>query len=189
MTCPTCGASMSLKEEAEFFSCEYCGNLVFPDLNADGVRVLELKAAESCSICAVSLVHAAVASHRIRYCERCRGMLLGMEVFVEVIQDLRARREGTVDAPHPPHWEELDRRLVCSSMRAGYGDASLRWSWKCGHRHVRGLFAQLAGLQRTRKNRAGAGSGLCFVDGQAKHVRTRVMSHNVQVVLAFDDLI
>ncbi len=109
MNCPNCGAAMRLKEDAEFLTCDYCGNIQFPELNSDGVRVLSEPAGVSCPVCALLLVHAAIAGHRMRYCERCRGMLIGMDVFVEIIQDLRARREGTVDASHPPQWKDSSR--------------------------------------------------------------------------------
>jgi Zn-finger nucleic acid-binding protein len=117
MNCPSCGAAMRLKEDAEFFTCGYCGNIQFPELNSDGVRVLGEPAGLACVVCTVDLVHAAVAGHRMRYCERCRGMLIGMEVFVEIVQDLRARRAGTVDAPRAPEWTDLNRRLVCSQCK------------------------------------------------------------------------
>jgi Zn-finger nucleic acid-binding protein len=103
---------MQLKTDGEFFTCEYCGNIHFPAANEDGVRVLE-PAQESCPACHVGLVHAAIGGHRIRYCERCRGMLIGMDTFADIVQDLRSRRDTTADAPHPPDWQDLNRKRSC----------------------------------------------------------------------------
>jgi Zn-finger nucleic acid-binding protein len=104
---------MRLNEAAEFLTCDYCGNVHFPEPNADGVRVLDEPSAESCPICNVLLVHAAIAGQRIRYCARCRGMLIAMDAFVAIIQGLRSRRESTADAARQPDWKDLDRHTRC----------------------------------------------------------------------------
>ena len=113
---------MRLKEGAEFFNCEFCGNIHFPEPNADGVRVLGEPASEDCPVCSVlfsgiHLVHAAVAGLRIRYCSRCRGMLIAMETFVEIVQVLRARREGSADTAQQPDWKDLERHVRCPQCR------------------------------------------------------------------------
>jgi len=113
MNCPNCGAAMRLKDDADYLLCDYCQTPHFPDPNSDGVRVLGVEAQISCPVCAISLTHASVARERIFYCERCRGTLISMAVFTEIVDDLRARREITVAAPHPPDWRDLDRRIHC----------------------------------------------------------------------------
>ena len=72
---------MTLKEDREYLTCEYCGTNHFPDPNADGVRVLEEPSDESCPVCAIPLIHAALGGERILYCTRCRGMLIPMDSF------------------------------------------------------------------------------------------------------------
>src|SRR5579862_8679111 len=113
MTCPSCGATMRLKQDAEFFTCEYCGNIHFPEPNADGVRVLGEAVPELCPLCSLALVKAAMSGHRFRYCEHCRGMLMVMDVFSEMVDDLRSRREATANPAHQPDWHDLDRRIRC----------------------------------------------------------------------------
>ena len=109
---------MRLKDDADYLICDYCETPHFPDPNADGVRVLGVDAGIACPICAVSLVHASVARERIFYCQRCRGMLISMNVFTEIVADLRSRREITADAANPPDWKDLDRRIHCPKCRA-----------------------------------------------------------------------
>ena len=104
---------MRLKDEADYLICDYCETPHFPDPNADGVRVLGVAAEIFCPVCRVALIHASVARERIFYCERCRGMLIGMGVFSEIVQDLRSRREVSADAAHAPDWKDLERRIQC----------------------------------------------------------------------------
>jgi Zn-finger nucleic acid-binding protein len=118
MNCPNCGAAMRLKEDADYLLCDYCETPHFPDPNSDGVRVLGVAAEISCPICAILLTHASVAKERIFYCERCRGMLISMGVFTEIVEDLRSRREISVDAARPPDWKDLDRRIHCPKCSA-----------------------------------------------------------------------
>jgi len=104
---------MRLEEDREFLSCDYCGNVHYPDPNPEGVRVLEVLSELSCPICATALVHAAVGGERMLYCGRCHGMLVSMDKFMAIIQDLRSRRQATTPAVHPPDWKDLDRRIKC----------------------------------------------------------------------------
>jgi Zn-finger nucleic acid-binding protein len=113
VTCPTCGAPMRLEPDKECLVCDYCGNIHFPEANTDGVRVLEEQSTLECPTCRVILVHAAVAGHRILYCGRCRGMLIGMDIFMAVVQDLRSRREPSAAGLHPPDWKDMNRRISC----------------------------------------------------------------------------
>ena len=113
MNCPNCGAPMRLKDNAEYLSCDYCGGVQFPDANPDGVRVLGEQAAEACPVCIVALGHAVLSGQRILYCGQCRGMLIAMDSFMAVIEDLRSRREASADAARQPEWRDLNRRIRC----------------------------------------------------------------------------
>ena len=113
MTCPNCGAGMSLKENQEYLVCSYCGSMHFPDPNAEGVRVLEEPSNLQCPICAVALVQAAIGGERMLYCRSCRGMLLSMETFPGVLQNLRSRREPTAVGARPADPRDLERRICC----------------------------------------------------------------------------
>ena len=80
--------------------------------------MLDVEAQISCPVCAIFLTHASVARERIFYCERCRGMLISMDSFTEIVDDLRSRREIVVAAPRPPDWKDLDRRIRCPKCSA-----------------------------------------------------------------------
>ena len=111
MNCPSCGAALRIEGDGETFACDYCKNIYYPEKNDDGVRVLDA-AKESCPVCAIALRHAILGRERIRYCTRCRGMLVRMETFVLLIQELRADAPGQkVQARPDPR--ELRRHIVC----------------------------------------------------------------------------
>ena len=104
---------MRLEPEKEYLVCDYCRNIHFPEPNADGVRVLEEPSTLECPMCGIALAHAAVAGQRVLYCDRCRGLLIGMDIFRAVVQDLRARRGQSSVGLRPPDWNELKRRIPC----------------------------------------------------------------------------
>jgi Zn-finger nucleic acid-binding protein len=104
---------MRLEPDKECLVCDYCGNIHYPEPNADGVRVLDEGSSEQCPVCGILLVDAAISGQRILYCNRCHGMLVSMDVFLAIIEDQRSRRDTTADAVHQPDWKDLDRKLKC----------------------------------------------------------------------------
>jgi Zn-finger nucleic acid-binding protein len=93
--------------------CDFCGNIHVPAVNADGIRVLDEPASLSCPVCAIPLIHAAIAGERILYCQRCHGLLISMGVFMAIVQDLRSRHQTAADGARPPDWKDLNRRIKC----------------------------------------------------------------------------
>ena len=116
---PNCGAAMSLQPGNDFLRCEYCESLHFPEPNSDGVRVLDVPTDSVCPCCSnVNLVHASVGGERIQYCTRCRGMLIGMGVFMAVVEELRSRHESSEYAGKQPDWNQLQRLVKCPACHA-----------------------------------------------------------------------
>ena len=104
---------MKLDAGRAFLACEYCATLHFPDPNADGIRVLDTPAGSHCPRCRFELVHASVGGERIFYCQQCRGLLIAMDVFLVVIEDLRSRHESSEYAGKQPDWNNLNRQALC----------------------------------------------------------------------------
>ncbi len=112
MNCPSCGAPLRLEEEKDFLCCDYCRNILYPEKNEEGVRVLSEESKLQCPVCAVALAHASLGGHRILYCQRCRGMLTLMERFMALAAALRAgQTDGIPQAPARP--EEFQRHTFC----------------------------------------------------------------------------
>ncbi|MGD0669710.1 MAG: zf-TFIIB domain-containing protein [Bryobacteraceae bacterium] len=113
MNCPSCGAPLRLEGcDLENLACEYCKNIYYPEKNDEGVRVLDEDTEEACPICAIPLMHAILAREQIRYCTRCRGMLIPMETFLVLLQELKAEAPGQ-RVSHAPAPRELDRHINC----------------------------------------------------------------------------
>src|SRR6266852_4593021 len=142
MNCPNCGAPMRLDEDKDFFNCDYCVSTYFPQKNEDGIRVLGEPAALSCPLCAVPLVHAALSGCRIMYCTRCRGALIKMAVFVELLQARRAHGGGL--AARAPGTETRKPRSGASATLAPEAGWTVRerrsfprWRFQMNHRVFR----------------------------------------------------
>ena len=113
MNCPSCGATMRLEDDKEFLTCDYCKNIFFPEKNEDGVRVLGELSTLPCPICSLPLVHAALDGCRILYCNRCRGMLISMDIFMELVRDLHVHSSGAGAIAPAPDPHGLERRTDC----------------------------------------------------------------------------
>lgn len=118
MNCPSCGAPMRLKPDADSYTCDYCRSGYFPENDDDGVRVLDEASGELCPICNLALVHAAIGGVRIRYCIHCHGMLIPMPVFEPLIDELRSVGTGTVEQPKG-ETGDLRRKIACPQCHAG----------------------------------------------------------------------
>ena len=112
---------MRLEADKDYLVCDYCGNILVADANEEGVRVLDESApAEGiaeCPICASALVQAAIDGQRILYCRRCHGMLIPMDIFAPLVEDLRSRLAATSEIVRPFDSRELDRRILCPHCR------------------------------------------------------------------------
>jgi Zn-finger nucleic acid-binding protein len=112
MNCQSCGAVMRLAVDDDCWRCDYCKSVFFPEKNDEGVSVLGVASDMACPICAIPLQDAALAKLRILYCTRCRGMLVSMDVFMPLVEELRAGQPGTLIA-HTPDLHDLGRKIDC----------------------------------------------------------------------------
>ena len=115
MNCPSCGAPLNLEGSRDALACDYCKSIYYPEKNDEGVRVLG-DAAEACPECSIPLMHAIFGRERIRYCVRCRGMLIPMDTFVALIEELKAEAPGH-GIPRAPDPRELNRHIDCPQCR------------------------------------------------------------------------
>jgi Zn-finger nucleic acid-binding protein len=92
---------MRLKADMVSFRCEYCQQVFIPEANSDdGVRVLDEPSGQDCPICTVALVHATLNNIRLRYCTKCRGMLVPMGALSALVDEVKGeKRGGTIQPP------------------------------------------------------------------------------------------
>ena len=118
MNCNNCGAPMEVFERRGYLFCRYCSTFQFLDRTPhDGVQVLDREGERACPVCEAPLVDALLdGTHRVRYCERCRGLLVPRAAFADAV--VRRRAAGrTVATPIPPDRTELQRQLACPACR------------------------------------------------------------------------
>ncbi|HLK48126.1 MAG TPA: zf-TFIIB domain-containing protein [Bryobacteraceae bacterium] len=113
MNCPNCGAPMRPAETEDSLCCEYCRSIYTPEENEEGVRLLGEDSPLHCPVCAAPLQEAALASHRIRYCSRCEGMLVKMDDFVGLISELRAGHSAAGNVQSAADRRGLERHIQC----------------------------------------------------------------------------
>ncbi len=104
---------MRIEDDKDYFVCDHCTGIHVPSANDDGIRVLGQPAPQCCPVCNVALEHAAISGRRILYCLKCRGILVKMGVFLELVADLRARSGQTIVPRSPAKPKELRRRIHC----------------------------------------------------------------------------
>ncbi len=121
MTCEQCGASMRADRERAIFVCDYCGGHAVPPADDDGVLLLGL-VREKCPICNTALSNGLLESLDILYCEHCRGMLISMDQFPELISALRSHRDAPAAFLAPRSRADADRALHCPKCGAGMDD-------------------------------------------------------------------
>jgi len=104
---------MRLGENQDSLACEYCKSVYYPDPNEEGIRDLGEPSELHCPLCKTALVHASAERRRLLYCPGCRGSLVPMPVFVDLVHVLRSRRGGNVAAYETVNPHDLDRALMC----------------------------------------------------------------------------
>jgi Zn-finger nucleic acid-binding protein len=103
---------MRLKLGAESFQCDYCQSVYVPEKADDGVRVLDEAEGQACPICSIPLNNATLCGIRIVYCTKCHGMLVPMQAFEALIDELKSTKTGGVMQPAADS-RDLSRKIAC----------------------------------------------------------------------------
>lgn len=104
---------MRLKPDMTSFKCEYCLSVYLPEANADdGVRVLDEAVGQGCPVCTLGLMNATLSNVRLRYCTKCRGMLVPMGALQSLVEELRSQTRGAT-IPPAADATELRRKIDC----------------------------------------------------------------------------
>ena len=98
--------------EGSSLKCDYCHNVVVPDKDTSGVRVLaESPGREACPICNLPLMQSTLGREPLLYCTKCHGMLVAMMEFESLIDAARTASAPIASLPADVH--ELDRKIAC----------------------------------------------------------------------------
>ncbi|MFM2126343.1 MAG: hypothetical protein RL328_2794 [Acidobacteriota bacterium] len=102
---------MRLERLRDMFVCDYCRTETLPPMGEDGVRVLT-ETKFDCPACAHHLWEATLEGHDLLYCTHCRGMLVAMSGFMNLVTLLRAIRAqpAMIVAPRDASNGTVERR-------------------------------------------------------------------------------
>lgn len=113
--CTNCGAALKPVAGRNYRCCEHCSSFYFLEPfeeSSDQVMRLHEVQETRCPVCAVPLELGSMERREVWFCDRCRGILLRCEDFVEIVQVRRARLAGS-ETPVPLDLHELRRALDC----------------------------------------------------------------------------
>jgi Zn-finger nucleic acid-binding protein len=110
MNCPTCSTPMEFKTNTGKFQCARCQPVQEKD--EEGVHITGEASNQSCPICKIPLSNAAIAAYSIFYCTTCRGMLIPMNEFQALVDELHgAQQEAVIQTPADS--KDLRRAVQC----------------------------------------------------------------------------
>jgi Zn-finger nucleic acid-binding protein len=109
MTCQNCGAPARFDRDQGLTICEYCRSQCTPPVDDDGVQVTG-ETAWPCAVCHTPLSTARIEARDLLYCTACHGLLVSMDDFGLLIEDLRENRAraGALLAPRAEADSGLD---------------------------------------------------------------------------------
>ena len=93
MTCVNCGAPMRLDRGKGLMVCDYCRSEAVPPVDEDGVQIIG-ETTHACPTCTGrNLANGLAEGVPLFYCQNCRGMLVGIDSFLPLVEHLRAMRD------------------------------------------------------------------------------------------------
>jgi Zn-finger nucleic acid-binding protein len=113
MNCNNCGAPMKLVLDRQHFYCEYCASILYPQENEDGIRILDQESNTPCPVCDIPLVYGYIGNTQILTCQKCKGILFDMEIFLMVINYIRANSTDPVLTLPAVNLDEMKRAVSC----------------------------------------------------------------------------
>jgi Zn-finger nucleic acid-binding protein len=118
MNCEGCGAPMRVEPDLESLVCDYCGSVRPLEKDAGDIAVVGDETKQLCPLCRVSLVAAIVARRAVLSCRHCQGVLIPMDDFIAVVDELRSQGPPRQSAGPAPDPRELDRVIECPQCGA-----------------------------------------------------------------------
>jgi len=94
--------------------CDYCRSVVILAADDAGLRFFNENAQGlECPVCSIPLWNAALGAVKLDACKKCKGMLIGMNVFEPLIEELREKNKDQDEIPSPADPADLRRAVEC----------------------------------------------------------------------------
>jgi Zn-finger nucleic acid-binding protein len=92
--------------------CDYCGSQNTPPVDEDGVQVTG-ETARPCAVCHTSLSTGRIEGREVLYCTACHGILVSMDDFGPLLEDLRKHHSRAAALPTPLAGTDSAQDLRC----------------------------------------------------------------------------
>jgi Zn-finger nucleic acid-binding protein len=112
--CRNCGAPLRIIRDKGFLVCDHCGSEhEGPAIPAE----LEFlgEASQACPVCSTPLWQCRLHNQPLLCCPACGGLLIAMNLFVTIIEAVRADDAGTYRSIAPSRQKPGERTLTCPS--------------------------------------------------------------------------
>lgn len=116
MNCQNCGAPLDIVAGAGHPACCYCESGSVPAslaISVDRLVPLEQPAVISCPHCEQLLALGSLDRRRVLHCESCRGILVPMGDFADLVRRRRRSYRGPEHPPRPIAPEQLQQHIAC----------------------------------------------------------------------------
>jgi Zn-finger nucleic acid-binding protein len=102
-----------MRASIDTFQCDYCRTVVVPEKNDEGITPLGDGPGDECPLCHIALSRGSVAKTPVLFCSKCNGLLISMDFFSEVIENLRTQQHTCVPVGAAANPEDLRRHIAC----------------------------------------------------------------------------
>ena len=112
--CRNCGAPLRIIRDKGLLMCEHCGSEQEGPAIPEELEFLG-EASQACPICSTPLWESRLHGQPLLCCPTCGGLLIAMNLFVMVIDAVRAYDVGAFRSSAPSRQKPGERTLNCPS--------------------------------------------------------------------------
>ena len=114
MQCENCGAPMRKPNGADYYICDYCFSVKYPENSKISfIKTLEVTSDYACPVCGSLLTEGLLYEKKVFFCKQCGGILIKMSDFASVVETMRAFQTKKTVNTHKITEEELNRVIRC----------------------------------------------------------------------------
>jgi Zn-finger nucleic acid-binding protein len=112
--CRNCGAPQRIIRDKGLFVCDHCGSQQEGPAIPEELEFLG-ETSQACPICSTPLWKSRLHSQPLLCCPTCGGLLIAMNLFVTIIDAVRAYDVSTIRSSAPSRQKPGERTLDCPS--------------------------------------------------------------------------
>jgi Zn-finger nucleic acid-binding protein len=112
--CRNCGAPVRIARDEGLLICDHCGSEQDAPATPENLELLG-ESPQKCPACSTALSQGRLHGHPVLCCPQCAGLLIEMNRFTTLIEEVRTHNVGAFRTAMPPRQKPGDRTLNCPS--------------------------------------------------------------------------